>query len=173
MWYSHPPIRIPISVRYTFRVIDKRLSEAEFKSIYARVPRLCVDLVVCTPEGIVLTLRTLPTWNGLWHLPGGTVFYKEPIVEAANRIALRELGVEIEIEKFLGYMEFPSEERERGFGWTVSLVLLCRMSGGALKKETDEASAIRAFTALPDPMVTEHRVFLLAHWDEIMKEKRS
>jgi len=144
------------------------LSDADFKSIYARVPRLCADLIVCTPEGVVLTLRALPTWTGLWHLPGGTIFYKEPVVDAAKRIARRELGVEIEVGKFLGYMEFPSEEEERGFGWSVSLALLCRVSGGTLKDKNDEASAIRAFAALPDPMVAEHRAFLGAHWDEIV-----
>ena len=142
-------------------------SDLEFKEIFSRVPRLCVDLVVRTPRGIILTLRSLPTWNNLWHTPGGTVRYKETIANAAKRVAKSELGVAVTILKTLGYMEFPSEEKERGFGWSVSIALLCELQSGELVGKNDEASDMRAFTELPENTLSEHRVFLTEHWDEI------
>ena len=147
--------------------MDHPFTPEEFKSIYSRVPRLCVDLIVRTPQGVILALRSLPTWNNLWHTPGGTVRYKEKIVGAAARVAKSELGVEVTILKTLGYMEFPSEEKERGFGWSVSIALLCELKSGTLLEKTDEASAIRAFAELPENTLFEHKIFLTEHWHEI------
>ena len=36
---------------------EKPLSYEEFVAIYSKVPRLCVDLVVRTDEGVLMTLR--------------------------------------------------------------------------------------------------------------------
>lgn len=143
-------------------------SEAEFKDIFSRVPRLCVDLVVRTPEGVVLTLRSLPTWNGLWHTPGGTVFYKESVVDAVHRVAQDEIGVKVTILKMLGYMEFQSEENERGYGFSVSITFLCEIASGTFLEKTSEASEIRAFTEVPEKMIPEQKTFLTEHWEEIL-----
>ena len=147
--------------------MDHPFSPAEFKEIFSRVPRLCVDLVIRTPQGVILTLRTLPTWHNQWHFPGGTVHYKETIAHAARRVAKSEVGVEIVVLKTLGYMEFPSEEKERGFGWSVSIALLCEITSGELLKKTAEASDMRAFRELPENTMAEHRSFLTEHWNEI------
>ena len=147
---------------------DHPFTAEEFKAIYSRVPRLCVDLIVRTPQGVVLTERSLPTWTGMWHLPGGTVLYKETISDAVARVAMQEIGVQVTILKTLGYMEFPSEEKERGFGQSVSIALLCEIRSGTLFSKTDEASHIKAFTELPENTISEHKVFLAAHWKEII-----
>lgn len=36
--------------------MPKRLPLKEFKAIYAKVPRLCVDVVIKTADGILLTI---------------------------------------------------------------------------------------------------------------------
>lgn len=105
----------------------------------------------------------------MWHTPGGTVRYKETITDAAARVAKSELGVEVTILKTLGYMEFPSEEKERGFGWSVSISLLCELQSGELVGKNEEASDMRAFTELPENTLSEHKVFLTEHWDEIFR----
>jgi ADP-ribose pyrophosphatase YjhB (NUDIX family) len=135
------------------------LSYEEFKQIYSRVPRVSVDLVIQTPQGIVLTLRNLPSWNNLWHFPGSTVLYQESVEDAVKRTAREEAGISINIKKLLGYLEYPSEKEQRGFGSTISLLFLCELVEGILTPD-DEASQIGTFSniaKLPLNIVMEHR----------------
>lgn len=125
----------------------------EFKAIYSQVPRLCVDLVIKQDGKVLLTLRKDYGWENQWHFPGGTVYYREPLEEAVQRIAQDEAGMEVKIEKMLGYMEFLDEEEERGFGYTVSIVFLC----APLK----EGIVIgKWFNKLPKKMIRQHKDFL-------------
>ncbi|MDO8715658.1 MAG: NUDIX domain-containing protein [Dehalococcoidales bacterium] len=147
------------------------LPPKEFKKVFSEVPRLCVDLIIQSRGGVILTLRSLPQWQGEWHLPGSTVRYKETINQAAKRTAHDELGIPIDVLKPLGYIEYPSEERERGFGWAVSLPLLCSTTAERFKVGKD-SSEVRVFTSLPDPMIPEQKEFLFAHWAEITRNHR-
>ena len=99
------------------------LSKEEFVDIYKRVPRLTVDLVIKSADGILLSLRDIEPWKGFWHLPGGTVAKGEKITEAAERIAKGETGLDIKIIKELGYLEYLVEVREEGNLHSVSIVL--------------------------------------------------
>lgn len=45
-------------------------TEGEFRSIYSKATRLTVGVVIQTEQGVVLTLRSLDTWKGQWHIPG-------------------------------------------------------------------------------------------------------
>lgn len=50
------------------------LPKPEYDSIYSRVPRLCVEVVISTrAQGVLLTRRDIPPNIGAWHIPGGTV----------------------------------------------------------------------------------------------------
>ena len=144
----------------------KPFSSEEFKEIYSKVPRLCVDLVVKTPEGLVLSLRNLPSWRGKWHLPGGTVLCGERIVDTIKRVAQEELGISVEIQKMLGYIEFPSEKKERGFGHTVSMAFLCFADKTGFKPN-EESSKIEVFKDLPPNLIEEQHKFLESVWLEI------
>ncbi len=73
----------------------------------SKVPRLCIDLIVKTKDGILLTKRQIPPYIGYWHTPGGTVLLHEKLESAAERIAQEEIGTKIKIIKLLGTMEFP------------------------------------------------------------------
>ena len=132
-------------------------STEEFKKIYSKTPRLCVDLIINTPKGIVLSLRSIEPYKGEWHFPGGTVFYKEKIVDAIDRVALEEVGITVRVEKLLGYIEYPSEDRKgRGFGYTVSMAFLC--SAGSMDFiPSEESSEIRVFRNLPAKLIKEQK----------------
>lgn len=132
-------------------------SPAQFKQIYSQVPRLCVDIIIKIDDKILLTLRESDGWQGQWHIPGGTVFYKETIEEAIHRIAQEELDIDVDIEKLLGYLEYPSEEKERGFGWSVGLAFFCTPQE-SLKIE--ETTTIQLFNKLPENVVEEQRELL-------------
>lgn len=137
----------------------KPFSYEEFKAIYSQVPRLVVEVVVQTEKGIVLTLRKDSSWNNLWHLPGGTVFYKEYIESAIKRIAREELSIEVTKQKFIDYLEYPSEEQERGFGWSVGLAFLC-VPNSPLPEYNQEGEKIQVFDEIPDNIVAEHKQLL-------------
>lgn len=145
--------------------IKKPFSSEEFREIYSRATRLCVDLLIKTPEGIVLSLRNIPPWKGRWHLPGGTVFYKERITDTARRVALEELGTLVHVGKLLGYIEYTSEEKERGFGYTITMVFLCSLNKTEMIPN-EEALEIKMFKELPDNIIDEQRVFLESVWQE-------
>jgi ADP-ribose pyrophosphatase YjhB (NUDIX family) len=147
---------------------SKPFTAEEFKEIYSKVSRLCVDPIVRTPRGIILSLRTLPTYTNMWHLPGGTVLYREPVQDAIKRVYKEEVGAEVRIIRTLGYIEYPSELKERGFGHSVSIAVLCEMTGGILAGSTD-SSMVEVFAELPDNVIPEQRAFLLKHWEEIFE----
>lgn len=135
------------------------LTYEEFTSIYSRVPRLTVEVLIHTSEGVLLTLRNLTSWNNLWHLPGGTVYYGETVEEATVRIASEEIGITVVPTKLVGYLHYPSEEKERGFGWSIGLVFLCTTQTTSFRLG-EQASRYQFFKVLPDNIVVEQKDFL-------------
>jgi ADP-ribose pyrophosphatase YjhB (NUDIX family) len=131
----------------------------EFKTIYSKVPRLCVDLVVETNKGYLLTLRQKNGYEGQWHIPGGTVYYREAIKKSVERVAKEELGIKISITKFLGYLEYFSEVKERGFGYTVTLVFLCKAIGTNFHLD-DQTEKVGVFKKPPINTIVEQKKLL-------------
>jgi ADP-ribose pyrophosphatase YjhB (NUDIX family) len=139
--------------------MKKPFSPPEFKAIYSKVPRLCVDLVIEMDGGVVLIERALKSWHGQWHLPGGTLYLDEKITDAAKRLAKEETGLIIEPKNLLGYIEFHSEKKERGFGYTVTLVMACSVVGGTIHLN-DEGYDLKVFKVIPQKTILEHKEFL-------------
>jgi colanic acid biosynthesis protein WcaH len=135
------------------------LSDEDFFSIYSKVPRLNIDLVIRSDEGILLALRTIEPNLGCWHLPGGTVYKTEKIIDAAVRIAEKETGLIIRAGKCLGYMEFPHEMRSGVEIHTISILIEAFPIGGELRHD-ENAKELRYFKDLPEKMIPEHGEFL-------------
>jgi ADP-ribose pyrophosphatase YjhB (NUDIX family) len=134
------------------------LPKPEFDSIYRRVPRLCVEVVIATPEwGVLLTRRDIPPNVGAWHIPGGTVLFAEPVVEAVKRVARDELELEVAVGELLGYIEYPSHY-ENGLDSPVGLAFSCTIMGGSGERRIPVGGAW--FTRLPDGLYAEQREFL-------------
>ena len=136
----------------------KKLPYKLYKQIYSQVPRLCVELVIKNNEGILLTLRNIAPYKDYWHLPGGTIFLDETLEQAVKRVALEELGVEVKIIKFLGYIDFIKSKEEK-IGRTVSLVFLVKIIYGNIKLDF-QASEYRFFKKIPKNTIKEHKDFL-------------
>ena len=112
-------------IKKPIKKIKYPFSYSEFKKIYSKVPRIGIELLIKTPNGVLLTLRKTRDWNGMWHLPGSTLYHSESILSCINRVARDELGVKVKMKKFLGYIEYLSEEkREKNFGTTVGLLFI-------------------------------------------------
>ena len=86
---------------------NRRLSDEEFENISIVA---CVDIIVCSSEGILLTVRNIDPFIGLWHLPGGRIFPYETRENAVQRIAQREFGQRVEIiDDQFGTNEMPND----------------------------------------------------------------
>jgi len=138
---------------------NKPFTIEEFEYIYSRVPRLTVEVVIKTDSGVVLSKRSIPPWIGQWHIPGGTVLYKEELEKATQRIAMDELGVSVDVERFLGFLYYPTEEKERGYGWSIGAAFLCKIVGGKLRG-SEQGEDVRVFKDLPENTVVEQKEFL-------------
>lgn len=158
---------------FLYTLMNKNpFTNIEFKKIYSKVPRLCINVVVRTSGGIILALRKKYGWENQWHIPGGTLFYKESVEEAIDRIAKNELGVKIKDIKLLGYTEFSKGEEKKvlGFGNSVSLTFLCDLVSG-LPRPDKNSSEIKIFLKLPNNIINIQKKFLLNHWSEISENK--
>jgi ADP-ribose pyrophosphatase YjhB (NUDIX family) len=137
------------------------LPQAEYEAIYARVPRLTVEVIVASGDGVLLTRREAGPCQGLWHIPGGTVRFGEPLTDAVRRVARQELGLEVTADRLLGYIEYPSH-LARGLDWPVGMAFRADMAPSSAGRPWDRPAAAW-FARLPDNMHDEQRAFLRAH----------
>lgn len=147
---------------------DFPLTPDEFKKVYSLVSRLCVEVIIKTASGIVLSLRSIEPWKGEWHIPGGSVWYGETVEAAVKRVAKTEVGVDVAIEKLLGYIEYPSEVAKRGFGSSIGLAFLVSMTGGELHG-SEQGETVEVFTAIPPQTIIEQAQFLRLHHDQLFE----
>ena len=134
------------------------LPKEEFDAIFSRVPRLTVEVVISSPErGVLLSLRDIEPCKGMWHLPGGTVRFGEPLVDAVARVACDELGLAVDVGEMLGYIEYPSHY-ENGLDCPVGVAFAATISDRAAPPANGEW-----FQTLPANMHDEQKDFLAAH----------
>jgi len=77
-------------------------------------PKLAAAAIYPYEEGIVLVRRAIEPGYGLWAVPGGFVDRGEEVPKAAQREALEETGVHIELDDLLGVYSYE--------GWTSVVV---------------------------------------------------
>ena len=138
------------------------LSQREFEQIFAKVPRLTVEVIIVSVDGVLLSRRESGPCAGLWHIPGGTVRFGEPLTDAVERVAKQELGLDVTMDCLIGYIEYPSH-LERGLDWPVGIAFRVRLAPSAEKPLTLSPSNVKWFTELPDEMHDEQKHFLRAH----------
>ncbi len=134
-----------------------RIPAKEFKQIYSRVPRVTVELIVMTKQGIVLSKRAIEPEKGKWHLPGGTIFKGETVTQAVHRVAQEELGIRVSIKKLAGIIEYPNMKNY--FGQPIGIAFI--LSTNQKKFKTDhQASETGVFKTLPKELVKDQKIFL-------------
>ena len=137
--------------------MQKRLTPKEFKQVYGKVPRLCVDLVIMDKGGILFTKRAINPCKGQWHLPGGTVLFNETLEQAAHRVAKEELGIKIKIHDDLGYMQFFIKGKKYH---AMSIAFISTPKGNSTITLDRQASEYKYFKNLDKNTVKEHKAFL-------------
>ena len=145
------------------RALRGPLPQDEFDWIFSRVPRLTVEVVVASSDrGVLLALRDFGPCQGLWHLPGGTVRFGEPVTGAVRRVALDELGLMVSVGELLGYIEYPSH-CDNGLDSPVGLAFRAHPTIAEMPHERDLRSECAWFTTLPDNVHDEQKEFLARH----------
>ncbi len=139
---------------------DYPLTAEEFKSIYSKVPRTTVEIILKSPKGIYLTLRDIEPCKGKWHLPGGTVYFGESLNGAVQRIAKKELGIDVITGsiKYAGYIEYPGHYNA-GIDHPIGLAFEVNRYDGTLTIDK-EASKGGWFSKVPKNMHEDQDIFL-------------
>ena len=101
-------------------------------------PKLMVDVVIPSEEGVVLIRRASDPFEGQWALPGGFVEVGETVESAATREAAEETGLAVELASLVGVYSDPDRDPR---GHNVSVAFLARVVGGDLVAAGDAAEA--------------------------------
>ena len=99
-------------------------------------PKLMVDVVIPSGDGVVLIRRAGDPFEGQWALPGGFVEVGETVEAAATREAAEETGLAVELARLVGVYSEPDRDPR---GHNVSVAFLARVVGGDLVAATDAA----------------------------------
>lgn len=135
------------------------IPKAEFDAIYGRVPRLTVEVIIRTADGIILTKRSMEPCKGQWHIPGGTVRFGEPLPDAVRRVAQDELGVVVKPGELLGYIEYPEIMAAGYKGWPVGIAFEASIVAGELRG-SEQGEEVGQFKKVPPNTITEQARFL-------------
>ncbi len=102
--YGLPSIPWPTDWAWKDSVIsDSCVDPVTRESVYRTLHRVVSKVVISNSNGEILMAKiSRGFFRGSWTLPGGFVDYSEHPREAAQREALEEIGVEIEIPDPLG-----------------------------------------------------------------------
>jgi len=135
-------------------------TKEEFDAIYSKVPRLAVDVIVKNEAGaIYMTKRAIEPCKGQWHLPGGTVYFGESLLDAVKRVALKELNIKVQSVNNKGYIEYPSHY-QNGLDTPVGIVFEVEKYTGKLQIDS-EASDSGWFSKLPKNTHADQDKYLL------------
>ncbi len=118
---------------------------------YYRNPIPTVDIIIRTPEGVVLIKRKNPPHG--WAIPGGFIDYGESAEHAAQREAEEETSLRVEnLEQFRVYSDPDRDPRHH----TLTVVFTARADGRP--RAADDAAEIGVFQAdaLPGPLAFDH-----------------
>lgn len=97
-------------------------------------PKIMVDVVIPSEEGVLLIRRGSGPYEGMWALPGGFVEVGETVENAAVREAKEETNLDVELERLVGVYSEPDRDPR---GHNVSVTFLARVTGGDPEAATD------------------------------------
>lgn len=147
--------------------IKQPFTTKQFIKIYEQVPRFCVEVIVQTKDGILLTKRNINPCKGYWHFPGGTVYLKETLNKAVKRVAKEELNLDVKVIKDIGWMEFIHNYKQKGQKHMVSIAFLVKVKDInklKLNRQGSEVMFCKLSKDIPKHTVKEHIVLLKGYF---------
>ena len=112
---------------------------------------IIIELIDRTDRPIVLIERKYPPYG--WALPGGVVDVGEAVECAAQREALEETALVVQLTALLGCYSDPQRDAR---GHTASVVYVAQAQGAP--RAMDDAAALAVFNPLdlPQPLAFDH-----------------
>lgn len=135
----------------------KKLPKKEFDKIYSKVPRLTVEVIIKTKDGILLSKRSIEPFKGMWHMTGGTVRFSEKLESTALRVAYEETGLRVKFIKNLGILDYGF--LVKGNMHVVAVCFLVKPVAGKLKGSY-QGEELKYFKKLPQNTIKEQVKFL-------------
>lgn len=89
----------------------------------------------------------------------GTVYKGERLEEATRRIVKKETGLEVDLIKHVGYIEYLNEKRFGRDTYSISLIFEAVPKGGELNHDNN-ATELKYFKELPNDLIEEQREFI-------------
>ncbi len=116
-------------------------------------PKIMVDVVIPSEEGVVLIRRGSEPYEGMWALPGGFVEIGETVENAAVREVKEETNLDVELDRLVGVYSEPGRDPR---GHNVSVTFLGRVVGGETEAATD-ADEVSVLDHLEVELAFDHR----------------
>jgi 8-oxo-dGTP diphosphatase len=111
--------------------------------IYYIQLKVTAGMRVVQDTKLLLVQRAIEPWKGYWYLPAGYVEYDESPIQAAEREAREETGLEIKTDNLEGVFFYDDDPRGNGL-----LILYSGRPIGGKIKINSEAEAICFFSPL-------------------------
>ncbi len=148
----------------------QKMPYAEFKDIYSKVPKLSVEVIVFKEGKILLTRRAITPGIGEWHTPGGTVLKGEKLNQTVKRVAKEELGLSVDIVKFLGIIEYDKFINKYEQGISLAFLVSPKDKGKiTLDRQSDK---YEYFQELPKNTIRKQRDFCVEVLSMKVSEKK-
>lgn len=132
------------------------LSEETFLGIMKMVPICGVECIIKNSKGVLLVKRRNKPFKGYWHFPGSFIHYNERLEDAVKRCVKNEVGISVDIEKYVGYFDGIGVDPR---GHYVAHIFLCRPKG-VPPNTNSQGERIKFFKKLPKRMLSWHKKIL-------------
>jgi len=115
----------------------------DYKMFMKHMPIVCIDGVVVNENGeYLLVKRKNEPLKGKYWIPGGRLLKNEKLEDAIKRKMNQELGVDVKVEKLLGFFEIVFDKTSfnisRGFH-AISFVFLLRLLKHPIKLDNQSS----------------------------------
>lgn len=134
----------------------------------------CVVGIISAGDQILLTRRSIRPFRGYWDIPGGFLIAGEHPEVGLARELREELGLEVVVDRFLGFYVDKYDSRQ-GADFVLNLFFLVVPVGDAVPQiSSDEVSDIRWFanTDLPEQLAFESNRRALRDWLKVYNRQR-
>lgn len=114
----------------------------ESKREYPASPIVAVGTIILENDRVVLVRRAKEPAKGQWTFPGGAVELGEGLREAAQREALEETGLQVEVGEVATVLDHVArDEAGRTLYHYVIIDYLAKATGGVLQPGSDVSDA--------------------------------